>query len=334
MLKKYLSQYVLALFIAMCLFALGWQSKVWYQRYFECHKYRIVKASGKRFTTPLLDVELPEGLSVNSDVMQFKYKLVDFVKLQTDGVRIRHISVYFRDLLDGPWFGINERHEFNPASMMKVPVMIAWLKRAENNPDELRRTFVFDGKDDLTAQQSIKPVRTITPGKRYTIMELLTYMLRYSDNNAASLLYFNLSQQELNDVLDNMDVNNVPNDENNSISVVGYSGFFRILYNASYLNRNMSEKALQLLSMEDFPQGFAAGVPKETTISSKFGEFERSVKGESKQLHEFGIIYHPKGHYILGVMTEGSDYVRQAAVIKDISALVYAEVNSHGMKVK
>ncbi|MEI6806988.1 MAG: serine hydrolase, partial [Myxococcaceae bacterium] len=147
------------------------------------------------------------------------------------------------------------------------------------------------------------------------------------------LLYFNLKAEDINDVLDNMDVNNVPKEENNTISVTGYSGFFRILYNATYLNRKMSEKALELLAQEDFPQGFAAGVPKGTVIASKFGEFERGERGErgersdGKQLHEFGIIYHPKGAYILGVMTQGNDYVRQAEVIKDVAALFYSEMN-------
>ena len=44
---------------------------------------------------------------------------------QIDAGRIRDVSVYYRDLLDGPWFGINESVEYNPASMMKVPVMVA-----------------------------------------------------------------------------------------------------------------------------------------------------------------------------------------------------------------
>jgi hypothetical protein len=89
--------------------------------------------------------------------------------------------------------------------------------------------------------------------QQFLKVELLHYMLGYSDNNATFLLYHALSGKELDDVLDGMDTENHPNDTGNSISVHGYSGFFRILYNASYLNREMSEKALELLSEEDFP---------------------------------------------------------------------------------
>jgi hypothetical protein len=90
----------------------------------------------------------------------------------------------------------------------------------------------------------------------------------------------------------------------------------------------MSEKALELLTREDFPQGIAAGIPKGIPLAAKFGEFEEETGKKEKQLHEFGIVYHPKGPYILGIMTKGSDFTLQANVISAISALVYQEVDT------
>jgi hypothetical protein len=107
----------------------------------------------------------------------------------------------------------------------------------------------------------------------------------------------------------------------NRVTAHGYSGFFRILFNAAYLNKEMSEKALELLSHEDFPRGMVAGVPPGVVVASKFGE---KVDVGDVQLHEFGIVYHRKGPYILGVMTRGRDLARQAEVIRKVSALVYA----------
>jgi len=313
---------------ALLLIGSGWQAHDWYRHNFEVHTQRRIKAAGFRFTSPLLDVELPEGLRINHEPIPFKYKIKEFVQRQIDSGKARRVSVYYRDLLDGPWFGINEKQEFDPASMMKVPVMIAWLKRAEKNLQVLNRTFVYDGKQNMAAQQSIKPAESIIPGRRYTVDELLHYMLNYSDNNATSLLFNNLTSAELNEVLDGMDITNNPRDDANSITVHGYSGFFRILYNASYLNREMSEKALQYLTLQDFPQGIGAGVPSGTVVASKFGEHAWGERGGEKQLHEFGIVYHPKGHYILGVMTEGYDFNRQAEIISDISRTIYQAIDA------
>ncbi|GAB7024896.1 hypothetical protein JCM15764A_01440 [Geotalea toluenoxydans] len=316
-------------FAAVLLVSGGWYAHGWYHPH-DHSASRRVRIAGFRFISPLLDVELPEGMSMRLEPIPFKNKVLDFVRQQTQTGRVSGMSVYFRDLFDGPWFGINEDAKFNAASMMKVPVMIAWLKRAEKDPRILDRQFYYDGKEDLTAMQDIKPRRAIAAGRKYTVEELLHYMVNYSDNNATSLLYNALPPQELNAVLDGMDVDNDTSAGNNDITVHGYSGFFRILFNAGYLNREMSEKALQLLTLADFPQGIAAGVPKGTPVAAKFGEFNQ---GEERQLHEFGIVYHPKGPYILGIMTRGRDAKIQAEVIRDLSALIFTEI-SNGSPVK
>lgn len=305
----------------------GWHGHRWHHSRNE-HNNRRVKAAGYRLTSPLLDVELPEGVDIRHERIPFKFKVVDFVKKMTDGTRIQDVAVYFRDLSDGPWFGINEHREFDPASMMKVPVMIAWLKRAEKNPRSLKQTFLYDGVIDMSAIQTHKPRHTLKAGHHYRVEELLEYMIRYSDNNATSLLYNNLTDTELNAVLDGMDITNRPDGGHNSVTVHGYSGFFRILYNASFLSREMSEEALRLLSKEDFPQGISAGVPEGVTVAAKFGENEGGRQGREKQLHEFGIVYHPKGAYILGVMTQGNDFPHQAEIIRNISAFIYREVDA------
>jgi beta-lactamase class A len=309
----------------VAMFAFGWYAQIWYRHSFVKSKVRIEKSSSYTYTSPLLDVEFPEGVNINQDPIPFRNVIDNFVIKNTDGVQIKRISVYYRDLFDGPWFGINDTYEYNPASLMKVPVMVAWLKRAEKDAKIFQQTFLYDGKNDLTKGQDFKPAKTLLPGHRYSVDELLHYMMSYSDNNSLKLLLDNLKPGEETDILAGMHVSNVPGNSNFYQTVHGYSGFFRVLYNASFLNREMSEKALQLLTLEDFPQGILAGVPKGAVVASKFGE---TIQGGYKQLHEFGIVYHPKGAYILGVMTEGTDFARQADVIKSISELTYNSTNS------
>lgn len=316
------------LVVTTLLFSAGWLARGRYEAYNDHSKNRRVALHGFRFTSPLLDIELPEGIVIGHEPIPFKYKIKSFVQKKIDSGQVRNISVYYRDLHDGPWFGINLKTVFNPASMMKVPVMIAWLKRAERDPQVMKRIFTYDGKQDMSVMQDILPQHTLTPGRRYTVEELLSFMIKYSDNNATALLYNAMSAEELNAVLDGMDINNQPDGENNSITVHGYSGFFRILYNAAFLNREMSEKALELLSQQDFPQGMIAGVPKGITVASKFGEQGQIMKSDDTQLHEFGIVYHPTHPYILGIMTQGHDIAGQAEIIRDISRMVYTEVDA------
>lgn len=306
----------------------GWFAHKWYATQFAGSLQRQAGSKGYEFTSPLLDVELPEGINIKAEPHPFKYKIEALIIKEIKNKRVRNVSVYYRDLHDGPWFEINKKKEFNPASMMKVPVMIAWLKRAEKDPEILKRFVKYEEAKNPVPEQYTKPALTLTAGQSYSIDELLRYMMNYSDNKATSLLIKSLGENELNDVLDRMDVNYRPNEDGNIITIHGYSGFFRILYNAAYLNREMSEKALQLLSMQDFPSGIAAGVPKGIKVAAKFGEVVPEDRNQDIQLHEFGIVYHPKNPYILGVMTQGRDFAGQSAIIQDISKMIYSSVDS------
>jgi beta-lactamase class A len=321
-------QSLLFMIVAILAAGAGWYAHTWYIVRYEHHAQRRVALKGYEFTSPLLDIELLEGFNIDYEPIPFKYKIDSFIKKKLDSGQVRNVAVYYRDLHDGPWFGINENTEFNPASMMKVPVMVAWLKRAEKDRLVLKRRMKYEVSQDPVPQQYTKPARAVIPGQSYTVDELLHYMMNYSDNKATSLLFKALSDAELADVLDSMDVNNNPHDDHNSTTIHGFSGFFRILYNASYLNREMSEKALQLLSLQDFPQGIAAGVPKGIAVAAKFGEIVPDDHSEDVQLHEFGIVYHPRSPYILGIMTQGGAFAQQAGIIRDISQMIYSEVDS------
>ena len=326
--NQIIQKYRLLLAVVIVAALAGWHGQKWFVHHYEDRAQRRVVSKGYEFTSPLLDVELPEGFNINNEPHPFKYKVVAYIKKKIAEGQARNVSVYYRDLHDGPWFQINQKTEFNPASMMKVAVMVAWLKRAEKDAAVLTRRMKYREVDKNIPAQYTKPSREIVLGRQYTVDELLRYMMNYSDNKATSVLYKDLSERELAEVLDNMDVNNNPNEEGNSLTAHGFSGFFRILYNAAYLNREMSEKALRLLSLQDFPQGIVAGVPKGVNVAAKFGEVVPERTGEDIQLHEFGIIYHPRSHYILGIMTRGRNFDEQAEILRDISKMVYTEIDS------
>jgi beta-lactamase class A len=117
---------------------------------------------------------------------------------------------------------------------------------------------------------------------------------------------------------------------NNSMSVKDYAAFFRIIYNSSYLERNMSEKALSLLSSVDYKEGLIAGVPSNLVVSHKFGERQAIDKngGTTNQLHDCGIVYYPGHPYLLCVMTKGEKFEELSKIIAKISDIVYREIDS------
>ena len=109
------------------------------------------------------------------------------------------------------------------------------------------------------------------------------------------------------------------------INVKKYASFFRILFNASYLTKEMSNKALGLLSKADFDEGLVAGVPPGVPTAQKFGESKSP--DNQKQFHDCGIIYYPNHPYLLCVMTKGNAYEKLAPAIRDISRSTFEEVD-------
>ncbi|MSM40533.1 MAG: hypothetical protein GJT30_13035 [Geobacter sp.] len=295
------------------------------------HRHHTLRQAGYRYTNPLLECEIAQEYIQSGPLGSMKQKVAALIREKVAAGDVQDVAVYFRDLHDGPWFGINEQAEFSPASLMKIPVMIGYLKMAETDPGLLHRRFTFDGGEDWTAMQNIKPSVTIERGKSYTVDDLLFRMMAYSDNNAWHLLFENIDYHYLDRILSEVGVSYDPDKEEDLMTVKSYSSLLRVLYNASYLSKPLSEKALELLAHVEFKDGIVAGIPAGVPVVSKYGERTLGSGNEVKQLHEFGIVYYPNNHYLLGIMTRGNDFARLAGVLSDISRLIYAEVdhNAH-----
>jgi len=241
---------------------------------------------------------------------------------------ISFTSIYYRDLNNGPWIGINERELFSPASLIKVPLLITYYKLAENNPDildnKIVNTELFNPKD-----QNIVPEITLSQSQEYTVSELLDRMIIYSDNQAYDLLLKNIDNRKLIETYNNLGVDislGFENPNGNILSVKQYASFFRILFNASYLSKDMSEKTLGLLSRVKFSQALVAGVPSNILVAHKFGERQYTDTGE-KQLHDCGIIYLPNKPYLLCIMTRGKNIPIEENFVKQISSMVYQNIS-------
>ncbi len=287
-----------------------------------------MRPGGYEFINPLLECDMPQDSVEGQELRSLKQKIHDFIDKKKKDQAISHVSLYFRDLNNGPWIGVEEKASFSPSSLLKVPLMIAILKDAETNPHVLQRRLTYDDPVDSNAFENIKPSKAIQRGNSYAIEDLIRFTIIYSDNNAYLLLLKNFPQDKLIKVYTELGVD-VPfdNKKEDFMTVKEYASFFRILFNASYLNREMSMKALKLLSAVDYKSGIVAGVPSSVGVVHKFGERSLGAKAETKQLHDCGIVYYPSHPYLLCVMTRGTSFAPLSDTITGISQLLYKELD-------
>jgi beta-lactamase class A len=251
---------------------------------------------------------------------------------------VTEASVYFSDFTTGQSATVNGNDKYYPSSLGKVPIMMAYYAMAENTSSILdeENSYPADGPD-LNTQQEIPPTDAITPGQEYTNEQLIEYMIKYSDNDAADVLTTLTTPAELQGVQEVYSELQVPIDEEVTASTSDimtpqqYAILFKTLYNATYLSRDDSEKALALLTQTTFTQGIVAGVPSSTVVAHKYGLASYLSGGVPYQweLHDCGIVYAPAHPYLLCVMTKGTTSIAaQEKTIADISAAAYREVES------
>lgn len=240
-------------------------------------------------------------------------------------------SVYFRDLNTGHWTGVNEDRKYHPSSMLKVLGMMSYFRREEEESGILSKKLYYQTRSD--SGQYYKIQHTLQTGF-YSIDQLIHQMIVYSDNTVLKILDNEDKDNLFNKVYHTFQLPLAKNadDVDGFMSPRSYSALFRILYSATYLSRDDSERVLKLLSTTDFDKGIVAGIPNGIPIAHKFGEHTYELTGgevANRELHDCGIVYYPQHPYLICIMTEGYDFSRLEQVISSLSKAVYDYVDKN-----
>lgn len=256
------------------------------------------------------------------EVQSMEEDIQSYIGLQKNAGKLHAAGVYYRDLNNGPWFGIDEQTEFSPGSLLRVPLLMSLYRKANTDSTILSKEVQYEGAGS-SAEQEFAASDPIVAGKTYTVSELAEHMITHSDNNAALLLFKILGFDTVSETYRDLGLAPPQSGKDYQITVRDYATFFRLLFNATYLPPKDSERALATLARSDFKEGLVAGVPSGTAVAHKFGERRVIGTGELQQLHDCGIVYALKHPYVLCVMTQGSDIHQLATVIAEVSRIVY-----------
>ncbi len=256
-----------------------------------------------------------------------------FLTTEVTAGHLTEAGLYFRDLEDGPMFGVNETTEFAPASLLKLPLALVYLTQAERHPEILDERLSV-ANPSWSFAQTFHGEKWIDPKEPHTVTELLMHMLAHSDNDSYGVLLTHLYEGGQKGLITEtfLELGFIdPNDINDEVlSVRRYGAIFRALYNASYVSPALSEMALEWMAQSNFTEGLRGGVPEKVAIAHKFGE--RFTEDGKKQLHDCGIVYYPGNPYLICIMTKGDDFSELTEVIRRISAEVYQEVDSRRIR--
>ncbi len=310
----------------------GFYLNLFYARYYSrtpmlgsVHPIRE-KNTNYKFISPLLSYDLPPNTQL-AEFKELNEKIKILIAEKLAEGKVDRLGVYFKDFTSGQWTGINEEGLFQPASLLKIPIMVAYFKLTETNKSLLDRVVSIVPTKATSFTRA--PSRLYKVGWQYKIGELIRGMIVESDNDAADTLIANIDPDFLSGVFGDLGISPPnSNDESQATSPKTFGLFFRVLYNSTYLERDFSEKALAIMDQVDYKDGIDTSNLKNISVADKFGE-RVILKGEGSHvidLSDCGIVYYPSKPYLLCIMTEGKNEDNLKQVIQDISNLTLDEV--------
>lgn len=221
-----------------------------------------------------------------------------------DGITGRY-GIYIKNLKTGETYSSNEKEIFKSGSLYKLWVMEKVFAQLKDGV--LKDTDVLsENIDDLNRKFAIAPEDTeLTGGTiELTVKDALEQMITISHNYAALLL------------LDKVGNEGVPTEINAS----GIGSFFEQLYNKKVIDEDNSNKMLDLLTRQQINDRIPKLLPSGTRIAHKTADLDFFE-------HDGGIVFSPKGDYIIVVLSESDSPDAAGQRIAELSKAVFDYFN-------
>ncbi len=216
------------------------------------------------------------------------------------------IGLIVKDLQTGWIISINEDGVFPSASMVKIPIMAACFKAAQEGSLSLDERIVIRAKDITPGSGLIK---TMPPGSSFSVEELIGLMVTRSDNTAANILIKKLGLPYLNAYFRSaglrntnlsrkmMDFQRRRKGVENYTTPEDMSLILEKIYRGKCVNAAVSQKCLDILKDQKMKDRIPKRLPKNVVVAHKTG-LERRV------CHDAGIVFTEQGDFLICVLTK------------------------------
>lgn len=218
------------------------------------------------------------------------------------------VSLYFEYLPTGANISVNKDEEIWPASLIKIPVAMAAMKKVQSGKWKLSNELVILDEDK---DSDFGMMYQLPTGTTMTIEELLKKSLIDSDNTAHFVLLRNLDGGEIEDVYVHLGLDDIIDaikktpqgaEVDNRMTAKRYSIFFRSLYNATFLDAQHSQLFMDIL--KNAPKEYlSAGVPENIKFVHKTG-----IRVDDNVRADAGIVYVTGRPYLLTVMIQKKNH--------------------------
>lgn len=242
------------------------------------------------------------------------------------------VGVYVRHLGDGRSASLAGDRPFPAASLFKLPILVEVLKQHRLGRLGLEEELSVE-PEQWTGGSGVLQDRV---GERFAVSKLLELMIVESDNIAALVLLDRVGVDNVNETMAAMGLREtrlqkrvrapdggwtLPAPHSTSARDVGL--LLETIATGRLVDPPTSEQALRLLEQPQDQAWLAQGLPWWAKLAHKWGDLPDAR-------HDAGIVYTPRGSYVVVVLTEDADSPAEAArTIADVSRAVFQHFEVH-----
>lgn len=230
-------------------------------------------------------------------------------------------AVGIKNFKTGEDYYFNADKTFATASIYKLWIMATVFKFVDEGKLTLDKTLSQSATTLNTAFDIDEESAEIKEGQiTYTVKDALEQMITISHNYAAYLLTYAVKITPVKNYIHELGMTNSNTGNPSYTSVKDTVLFYEKLYKGEVVTPEYSKQMLEILKRQKINDRIPKYLPEEIESAHKTGELG-AVK------HDAGIVFAPKGDYIIVLFSETGDQTTAAEVEANISKVVWEYFN-------
>ena len=261
----------------------------------------------------------PRAASVNAPVRHTDADLQARLAGVASALPRGQVSAVAVDLRTGASAAIDEQHVYAAASLFKLPILLTVLAEEVAGALEPGRSVQIR-QEDWTDGSGVLQARI---GDSLSVSELTRLMIQDSDNIAALALLDVVGVPEVNATAERLGLDNTHvvdhragEGGDHTSSAADMANLLVGLAAGQAVNQRVSEQALGLLELKQSVTWLGDDLPFWVKVAHKWGDLPEAR-------NDVGIVYTPRGSYVIAVLTEHSPPDASASAIAHASRVMY-----------
>ncbi|PWI21163.1 hypothetical protein DF281_13640 [Kurthia zopfii] len=222
------------------------------------------------------------------------------------------VSITYENMISQEKYTYRPDATYFAASTVKLPLALYIMELADAQEIDLNQKLTYQNHHYVGGSGVIQ---NDSFGTQFTIKELLSKSMKYSDNIAFAMLVERVGQHNFSEYMNNLGARNNATEAYSYTSTNDLNIFAKKLYSYSFRSDHG-----QLL--DDYLQNTVYN----DALPQRLGELQVAHKVGMMPIdqvsHDYGVVY-AKSPYTLSVMTYGFDYAYSNEVIADITEIIH-----------